>query len=88
MACVTAGVNEREDHAPPSTNKQQHFGSVLEHLLKTLRYMQTLNAISAEKNSTIIFPLPIDLLSQYMKNGNNKSGKNRKSKKDLLSDDE
>ncbi|XP_042207896.1 band 7 protein AGAP004871-like isoform X2 [Homarus americanus] len=53
-----------------------------------LRYMQTLNAISAEKNSTIIFPLPIDLLSQYMKNGNNKSGKNRKSKKDLLSDDE
>ncbi|XP_050740581.1 band 7 protein AGAP004871-like isoform X5 [Eriocheir sinensis] len=53
-----------------------------------LRYMQTLNAISAEKNSTIIFPLPIDLLSQYMKNGNNKNGKNSKSKKDLLSDDE
>lgn len=50
--------------------------------------MQTLNAISAEKNSTIIFPLPIDLLSQYMKNGNNKNGKNGKSKKDLLSDDE
>ncbi|XP_045125547.1 band 7 protein AGAP004871-like isoform X1 [Portunus trituberculatus] len=53
-----------------------------------LRYMQTLNAISAEKNSTIIFPLPIDLLSQYMKNGNSKNGKNVKSKKDLLSDDE
>ncbi|XP_063871778.1 band 7 protein AGAP004871-like isoform X7 [Scylla paramamosain] len=53
-----------------------------------LRYMQTLNAISAEKNSTIIFPLPIDLLSQYMKNGNSKNGKNGKSKKDLLSDDE
>ena len=50
--------------------------------------MQTLNAISAEKNSTIIFPLPIDLLSQYMKNGNSKNGKNSKSKKDLLSDDE
>ncbi|XP_077978124.1 stomatin-like [Glandiceps talaboti] len=28
-----------------------------------LRYLQTLNSISAEKNSTIIFPLPIDLLS-------------------------
>jgi len=28
----------------------------------TLRYLQTLNEIAAEKNSTIIFPLPIDLL--------------------------
>ena len=27
-----------------------------------LRYLQTLNAISAEKNSTIIFPLPIELV--------------------------
>ena len=27
-----------------------------------LRYLQTLNTISAEKNSTIIFPLPMDLL--------------------------
>merc|ERR1719450_2674 len=27
-----------------------------------LRYLQTLSTISAEKNSTIIFPLPIDLL--------------------------
>jgi len=28
-----------------------------------LRYLQTLTQISAEKNSTIIFPLPIDMLS-------------------------
>ncbi|VDP67288.1 unnamed protein product [Echinostoma caproni] len=28
-----------------------------------LRYLQTLSGISAEKNSTIIFPLPIELLS-------------------------
>jgi len=28
-----------------------------------LRYLQTLTAISAEKNSTIIFPLPIDMIS-------------------------
>ena len=28
-----------------------------------LRYLQTLTEIAAEKNSTIIFPLPIDLLS-------------------------
>ncbi|XP_063963707.1 band 7 protein AGAP004871-like [Lytechinus pictus] len=31
-----------------------------------LRYLQTLNTISAEKNSTIIFPLPIDLLKGIM----------------------
>merc|ERR1712002_1399809 len=28
-----------------------------------LRYLQTLNQIAAEKNSTIVFPLPIELLS-------------------------
>uniref|UniRef100_H2ZFR8 Band 7 domain-containing protein n=1 Tax=Ciona savignyi TaxID=51511 RepID=H2ZFR8_CIOSA len=28
-----------------------------------LRYLQTLTSISAEKNSTIIFPLPIDMLN-------------------------
>ena len=27
-----------------------------------LRYLQTLNAIAAEKNSTIVFPLPIEVL--------------------------
>lgn len=28
-----------------------------------LRYLQTLNSIAAERNSTIIFPLPIDMIS-------------------------
>lgn len=32
-----------------------------------LRYLQTLNSIAAEKNSTIIFPLPIDLLQGMVK---------------------
>ncbi|PIK62063.1 hypothetical protein BSL78_01074 [Apostichopus japonicus] len=32
-----------------------------------LRYLQTLNAISAEKNSTIIFPLPIEMMAQWTK---------------------
>ena len=32
-----------------------------------LRYLQTLNTISAEKNSTIIFPLPIDMMAAFMK---------------------
>ncbi len=32
-----------------------------------LRFLQTLNTISAEKNSTIIFPLPVDLLRHFLK---------------------
>ncbi|GAA6232742.1 erythrocyte band 7 integral membrane protein-like [Lates japonicus] len=31
-----------------------------------LRYLQTLNTIAAEKNSTIVFPLPIDVLQNFM----------------------
>jgi len=33
-----------------------------------LRYLQTLNSISAENNSTIIFPVPIDVISGVMGN--------------------
>lgn len=32
-----------------------------------LRYLQTLTNISAEKNSTIIFPIPLEMLRQYSK---------------------
>ncbi len=32
-----------------------------------LRFLQTLTEIATEKNSTIIFPVPIDLLSSFMK---------------------
>ncbi|MBI2836484.1 MAG: slipin family protein [Chloroflexi bacterium] len=32
-----------------------------------LRYLQTLVEIASEKNSTIIFPLPVDLLTSFMK---------------------
>jgi hypothetical protein len=39
-----------------------------------LRFLQTLTEISAEKNSTVIFPVPIDLLSMFMK----KDGSERK----------
>lgn len=35
------------------------------HSALQLRYLQTLNTIAAEKNSTIIFPLPIELLSSW-----------------------
>lgn len=31
-----------------------------------LRYLQTLNNIAAEKNSTIVFPLPMELLTFFL----------------------
>jgi len=43
-----------------------------------LRYLQTLNSISAEHNSTIIFPIPIDIMSNLMNynNGNQRNNMN------------
>ena len=38
----------------------------------TLRYLQTLREIATEKNSTTIFPVPIDLLRPFMELGKNK----------------
>jgi len=35
----------------------------------TLRYLQTLTEIASEKNSTIIFPLPIELLNMFRRDG-------------------
>jgi regulator of protease activity HflC (stomatin/prohibitin superfamily) len=32
-----------------------------------LRYLQTLTTIAGEKNSTIIFPLPMDIITPFMK---------------------
>ena len=34
-----------------------------------LRYLQTLTEIATEKNSTIIFPLPMDLVAAFLKKG-------------------
>ena len=34
-----------------------------------LRYLQTLTEIASEKNSTLIFPLPIDLIKMFMDRG-------------------
>ena len=39
-------------------------------LVSQLRYLQTLNSISAENNSTIIFPVPVDIISELL--GKNK----------------
>jgi regulator of protease activity HflC (stomatin/prohibitin superfamily) len=32
-----------------------------------LRYLQTLTEIAGEKNSTIVFPLPVDMLETFQK---------------------
>jgi erythrocyte band 7 integral membrane protein len=32
-----------------------------------LRYLQTLSTIASEKNSTVVFPLPIDVMTSFMK---------------------
>jgi regulator of protease activity HflC (stomatin/prohibitin superfamily) len=37
-----------------------------------LRYLQTLSEIATEKNSTIIFPIPIDIIDYFL-NGRKKS---------------
>lgn len=34
-----------------------------------LRYLQTLTEVAAEKNSTILFPLPIDLIKPFLEKG-------------------
>ncbi len=39
-----------------------------------LRYLQTLPEIASEKNSTLIFPLPIDLIQLFMNRGGEQSG--------------
>ena len=44
------------------------------HSVIHLSSLQTLNSISAEKNSTIIFPLPIDLITNFLKS-DDKAGK-------------
>jgi hypothetical protein len=31
-----------------------------------LRYLQTLNEIAAEKNSTILFPIPMDIITPFI----------------------
>lgn len=39
-----------------------------------LRYLQTMSQIAAEKNSTIIFPLPVDFMLNPTANGANVGG--------------
>ncbi len=36
-----------------------------------LRYLQTLTEVATERNSTTIFPIPIDMISQFLKKAQN-----------------
>jgi regulator of protease activity HflC (stomatin/prohibitin superfamily) len=38
-----------------------------------LRYLQTLTEIASERNSTVVFPIPIDLINMFM-NGRSGAG--------------
>uniref|UniRef100_A0AC34QFL7 Band 7 domain-containing protein n=1 Tax=Panagrolaimus sp. JU765 TaxID=591449 RepID=A0AC34QFL7_9BILA len=40
-----------------------------------LRYLQTLNSISAEKNHTVIFPYPVELIHSFFRSAAGKRGK-------------
>lgn len=49
-----------------------------------LRFLQTLSDVAAEKNSTTIFPVPIDLLTPFMKNAQSSMEKNLKDVQDKI----
>ena len=48
------------------TSKSKNPNPMISSLYFQLRYLQTLNSISAENNSTIIFPVPIDIISEMI----------------------
>jgi len=52
-----------------ASTKLAQAGTILakEPVTLQLRYLQTLTEIASERNSTLIFPLPIDLISMFMK---------------------
>ena len=52
-------------------HQEQYKVYIIRMSLFQLRYLQTLNSISAENNSTIVFPVPIDILSNFMNLSNN-----------------
>jgi regulator of protease activity HflC (stomatin/prohibitin superfamily) len=39
-----------------------------------LRYLQTLTEIASEKNSTVVFPIPIDLVSMFLNGAGQANG--------------
>jgi len=59
-------------HAEGELQASQKLSQAAEIIGKTpvavqLRYLQTLTEIGAEKNTTIVFPIPVDLIQPFMK---------------------
>ncbi len=54
-----------------AAEKLAQAGSIIarEPVTLQLRYLQTLTEVASEKNSTLIFPLPIDLFKAFMERG-------------------
>ena len=54
-----------------ASEKLAQAGAVMakEPVTLQLRYLQTLTEIASERNSTLIFPLPIDLISMFLNRG-------------------
>ncbi len=54
-----------------ASEKLAQAGSVIakEPVTLQLRYLQTLTEIASERNSTLIFPLPIDLINMFVNRG-------------------
>ena len=46
-----------------------------------LRYLQTLSSISAENNSTIVFPVPVDLINTFVSGGDSHQHQHQQSKR-------
>ncbi len=40
-----------------------------------LRFLQTLSEVAAENNSTIVFPVPVDLIEMFMRDGDESDGR-------------
>lgn len=66
-------------HADAEFQAAQALVNAAEILAKTpggmqLRYLQTLSEVAVEKNSTIVFPLPIDLVKPFLQMMEKKAG--------------
>ena len=43
-----------------------HAELILLHVVTPLSYLQTLTEVGAEKNNTIVFPLPVDIIRAWL----------------------
>lgn len=59
-----------------ASKKLAEAGAVMaaEPVTLQLRYLQTLTEIASEKNSTVVFPIPIDLIQMFMQNATGNGG--------------